>query len=265
MSFKNSGLAVYTLWERELVRFYRQPSRVIGALGTPLIFWLLIGSGFGTSFRAGSAAENQNYLVYFFPGTILLILLFTTIFSTFSLIQDRQEGFLQSVLVAPVPRSAIVLGKILGGTTLAFVQSFLFLLAAPWIGISLHASIWLTAAGVIFLNAFALTTLGFLIAWKVNSVQGFHAVMNLFLMPLWFLSGALFPSEGAPGWVRGIMAANPLTYGLAALRRVLHGENAGLTGLPSMTFSIYLVVLFSILLFVFATWQASERKASIIT
>lgn len=262
MSFKSFALAVYTLWERELVRFYRQPSRVVGALGTPLIFWILIGSGFGTSFHASSAAENQNYLVYFFPGTILLILLFTTIFSTFSLIQDRQEGFLQSVLVAPVPRSAIVLGKIMGGTTLAFIQSFLFLLAAPWIGIPLHAGGWLIASGVIFLNAFALTTLGFLMAWKINSVQGFHAVMNLFLMPMWFLSGALFPPEGAPAWVRMIIAANPLTYGLAALRRALYGADAGLSGLPSMTFSIALMALFSIFLFGFATWQAGERKAA---
>ncbi len=263
MNFKSFALTVYTLWERELVRFYRQPSRVVGALGTPLIFWLLIGSGFGTSFRTGSAAENQNYLVYFFPGTILLILLFTTIFSTFSLIQDRQEGFLQSVLVAPVPRSAIVMGKILGGTTLAFVQSFLFLLVAPWIGIPLHAGAWGMAAVIIFLNAFALTTLGFIMAWRVNSVQGFHAVMNLFLMPMWFLSGALFPPEGAPVWVQAIMAANPLTYGLAALRRVLHGPAAELNG-PSLAVSLAVTGLFALVLFGCAAWQAGERKAAVV-
>ena len=116
---------VLTLWIRELIRFYRQPSRVVGALGTPLVFWLLIGSGIGKSFKATSTVQNMDYLVYFFPGTILMIVLFTAIFSTISLIEDRKEGFLQSVLVAPIPRSSFVLGKILGRVNLGNASRFL--------------------------------------------------------------------------------------------------------------------------------------------
>src|SRR5258707_12125618 len=114
-------LPAYTLWLREVVRFYRQKSRVIGVIASPVIFWVLIGSGFGTSFRSGEAAGQQHYLDYFYPGALIMIVLFTSIFTMMSVIEDRKEGFLLSVLVAPVPRSAIVLGKVLGGTTLAAI------------------------------------------------------------------------------------------------------------------------------------------------
>src|SRR5262245_36006590 len=115
-------LPVLTLWQREVVRFLRQRSRVIGALGSPLVFWLLLGSGFGSSFRPSSGQLNAGYLEYFFPGTVLMILLFTSIFSNISVIEERREGFLLSVLVAPVSRLSLVLGKILGVTTLALLQ-----------------------------------------------------------------------------------------------------------------------------------------------
>ncbi len=251
---RNSLLTVYTLWQRELVRFYRQPSRVVGALGTPFIFWLLIGSGIGSSF------SRENYLVYFFPGTILMILLFTAIFSTISLIEDRHEGFLQSVLVAPVPRESLVLGKILGGSTLAFLQGFVFLFLAPWMGLTLAPQAWLGMAAVIFINAFALTGLGFTIAWKLRSIQGFHAIMNLFLMPLWFLSGALFPPEGAPVWLRLLMKVNPLTYGLAALRRMIFQGNQNYSDLPDLKVSLLVSFCFGLAMFLVASQAARVRK-----
>ncbi len=108
------ALPAFTLWWRELVRFYRQRSRVIGVIASPLVFWVVLGSGFGSSFRSGSAQGQQHYLDYFYPGTLIMIVLFTSIFTMMSVIEDRKEGFLLSVLVAPVPRSAIVLGKVLG-------------------------------------------------------------------------------------------------------------------------------------------------------
>ncbi|HXV28564.1 MAG TPA: ABC transporter permease, partial [bacterium] len=251
---QNFILTVYTLWLRELTRFYRQPSRLMGALGTPLVFWILIGSGIGSSF------SRMNYLIYFFPGTILMILLFTAIFSTISLIEDRHEGFLQSVLVAPVPRSGLVLGKILGGSTLAFLQGFIFLLMAPLIGLSLTFSAWTGLALVLFINAFALTGLGFIVAWKLRSIQGFHAVMNLFLMPLWFLSGALFPQEGAPAWLRFVMNVNPLTYGLSALRRILFSGNQSFQSLPGLKVSIGISIVFGLVMFGIASLTAQRRK-----
>src|SRR4051795_5349364 len=130
-------LPAYTLWLREIVRFYRQRSRVVGVIASPVIFWLVIGSGFGTSFRAGDAAGQQHYLDYFYPGALIMIVLFTSIFTMMSVIEDRKEGFLLSVLVAPVPRSAIVLGKVLGGTTLSALQGMIFLVFAPFAGVHL--------------------------------------------------------------------------------------------------------------------------------
>src|SRR3982751_6762074 len=125
-----------SLCHRELVRFLRQRHRIIGALATPIVFWLLIGAGMNRSFKS-DVPGGENYLHYFFPGTVLMILLFTAIFSTISVIEDRREGFLQGVLVAPVSRMSIVLGKILGGTVLAFGQGLLFLLLAPLVGVSM--------------------------------------------------------------------------------------------------------------------------------
>lgn len=217
-------LPIVTLWRRELVRFYRQRGRLIGALGTPLVFWLLIGSGIGASFRPSAALEGIGYLEYFYPGTIILVVLFTAIFSTISIIEDRREGFLLSVLVAPVSKSALVLGKILGGTTLALLQGLIFLFLAPLLGVSLTLTQVLLTTGVLFLIAFSLTGLGFAMAWQVDSTQSFHSIMNLLLMPMWLLSGAVFPASGASAWVRWIMSANPLTYGMAALRRVLYWD-----------------------------------------
>lgn len=253
-------LAVSTLWLREMVRFYRQPSRVIGALGSPLVFWLLIGAGLGNSFQAPGSSARMSYLEYFFPGTLLLILLFTAIFSTISLIEDRREGFLQSVLVAPVPRASFVFGKILGGTTLALSQGILFLLIAPFIGIRMSAAGWLQTGAILFLNGFALTGLGFLIAWRLHSIQGFHAIMNLFLIPLWLLSGALFPPEGAPGWIRLIMRLNPLSYGMASLRHSLFKPSDS-EHLPSLGISIGITFLAGIFLFILASFAAGRRSA----
>src|SRR3954453_3862032 len=128
-------LPAVSLAKRELVRFLRQRHRISGALATPIVFWLLIGAGMGRSFHFEGLPGGGNYLQYFFPGTVLMILLFTAIFSTISIIEDRREGFLQSVLVAPGPRLAIVLGKVLGGTALAFGQGLIFLLLGPLAGV----------------------------------------------------------------------------------------------------------------------------------
>ena len=214
-------MPVLSLWWREIVRFYRQRSRVIGVIASPVLFWVVIGSGFGTSFRGGSGAGNEHYLDFFFPGALIMIVLFTSIFTMMSVIEDRKEGFLLSVLVAPVHRSVIVLGKVLGGTTLSTIQGLVFLVFAP----ALRIHIGLAQLGLIvlavFLIAFSLTALGFAIAWPMDSTQGFHAVINLFLIPLWLLSGSLFPLSGASIWIRVLMRANPLTYGVEALRALL--------------------------------------------
>jgi len=250
-------LPAFTLWWREIVRFYRQPTRVVGVLASPLVFWLVIGSGFGTSFRSGGGPGQQHYLDYFYPGALIMIVLFTSIFTMMSVIEDRKEGFLLSVLVAPVPRTAIVLGKVLGGTTLSAVQGLIFLVFAPFAGVHLELVQVLLAAVVVFLVSFALTALGFAIAWPMDSSQAFHGIVNLFLIPLWLLSGALFPLEGASGWIRVIMRLNPLTYGVEALRGLLYPGAETTFPLPS---AVATLLLFSLVMFGFAFLMVNRRS-----
>ncbi len=253
-------LPIVSLWRRDVVRFLRQRSRIVGALGTPIVFWLLIGSGMRHSFKMTGTAVQTDYLEYAFPGTVVLIVLFTAIFSTISLIEDRREGFMQGVLVAPVGRSVIVLGKVLGSTTLAVGQSVLFLLLAPTIGISMTWGSVGAVLSVLVIISLGLSALGFLIAWPMDSTQGFHAVMNLFLVPMWLLSGAFFPASGASGWVGLLMTINPLTYGVAAMRHAMYwGDGLAISGIPSPEVSIAVTIGFMILMIVLASRSVVRR------
>jgi ABC-2 type transport system permease protein len=240
------ALPAYTLWLREIVRFYRQRSRVVGVIASPLLFWIVIGAGFGSSFRSGNAVGQSNYLNYFYTGALIMIVLFTSIFTMMSVIEDRKEGFLLSVLVAPVPRSAIVLGKVLGGTTLSAIQGLIFLVFAPFVGVHLTFGSFLLVTLTIFLISFSLTALGFAIAWPMDSSQAFHAIINLFLIPLWLLSGALFPVSGASGWLQLLMKVNPLTYGVEALRDLLYPASPVTFSLAE---SLATLVLFTLCMF----------------
>ncbi len=223
-------LPAWSLASRELVRFFRQRTRVVGALGQPFIFWILFGAGLGGTFRAPAwAPAGMSYQEYFLPGVAVLIVLFTAIFSTISIIEDRREGFLQAVLVAPLPRASLVLGKVAGGTALAVIQAGLFLCLGPllWlVGLSPHMSFSLSLVdvGAIFaflvLQGFALTALGYVMAWPLDSTQGYHALMSVLLMPMWLLSGAFFPVPES-GWLAWVMRINPLTYGVVGLQRIL--------------------------------------------
>jgi ABC-2 type transport system permease protein len=248
-------IPAFSLWWREVVRFYRQRSRVVGVIASPVLFWIVIGSGFGTSFRGGSGAGNEHYLDYFFPGALIMIVLFTSIFTMMSVIEDRKEGFLLSVLVAPVNRSVIVLGKVLGGTTLSMIQGLVFLCFAPALGIHFGLAKFGLIVLDVFLVSFSLTALGFIIAWPMDSSQGFHAVINLFLIPLWLLSGALFPLTGASGWIRLIMRINPLTYGNEALRALLFPASA----IFQVSTCLIVLVGFSSAMFVIAFVVANRR------
>lgn len=255
-------LATLTLCRRELVRFYRQRSRMIGVIGSPLVFWFLIGSGLSKSFHHPAAPPEMNYLEYFFPGTIVLIVLFTSIFSTMSIIEDRKEGFLQSVIVAPISGISIAMGKILGGTALSLIQATILLLIAPFLGIQFSLLSLLLIFLVLFIIAFGLTGLGFLIAWRMDSTQGFHAIMNLFLIPLWLLSGALFPASGAAGWLGTLMQLNPLSYGIASLRQALYfNGHIATQELTPLSFNLFIVVAFAgLMLYLSAT---SVRKKTL--
>lgn len=238
-------LPVWTLWWRELARFWREKARVLGIVGSPLVFWLLIGSGYGD-------------LGFFFPGAVVLTVMFSAVFSTMTLIEDRREGFLLAMLVSPAPRSSMVLGKVLGSSTLAWLQGLLFLAFLPLAGLRPPLAGAAEAVGVIFAIAFMFTSLGFLLAWRMESSQGFHAVINLFLVPLWLISGALFPSASAHGWIQWLMRVNPVTYAVAALRHALGSQVAGA---PPPAASVAVVAVCALLLFAAATAAASRMPA----
>jgi ABC-2 type transport system permease protein len=229
-------LAVTTLWRREVIRFVRQRSRLTGALAQPAVFWLLLGGGLSGSFRP-AGTEAGDYLEYLYPGILVLVLLFTAIFATISVVEDRRSGFLQGVLVAPVSRGTIVLGQAFGGATLAVLQGTLFLALAPFAGLRLTAAGVVASLGVMALIAFALVNLGLAIAWRLDSTQGFHAIMNLILIPIWLLSGAFFPPAGVAAPLAWVMRLDPLSYGLAALRRCLYLGAAG-PALPGLALSL---------------------------
>jgi len=245
-------LTTYSLWWREVIRFLRQRSRVMGALLQPVIFWLLFGFGLGASFRVDSTPAGMDYLEYYFPGTIALIVLFTAIFSSISIIEDRNEGFLQAVLVAPVPGVSIVLGKVLGGATLAALHGLVFTLLAPLAGVPLHPVSFLALVGTMFLVAIGLSGIGFCLAWRTDSVGGFHAMMSLLLFPMWLLSGAFFPADGVPTLLAWAMRLNPLTYGVAAMRYALYRTTELDLDVPSFGMSFAVTLGLAVLLLLFA-------------
>ncbi|QQE13072.1 ABC transporter permease [Planctomycetota bacterium] len=247
---KRFQLAIFTLWKREMVTFFRTRSRLATALAFPVMLWLMLGFGLNNSFQIQTAAPQSGetaatpdvistsldaaaqaqaadigYLAYFFPGIIVMVLLFTAIFSTISVIDDRKSGFLQGVMVAPVSRLAIVLGKILGGATVAIVQAFILtILIWPTLTIPNASFLGLIPAAIaMIIVAISLTAMGLAIAWPMDSTAAFHGIMNVLLMPMWFLCGALFPFSGAPIGLKALMLINPLTYGYTVVSAHLIG------------------------------------------
>ena len=257
-SVGGAWIAVRALAMRELIRFFRQPNRVVGAIGQPILFWFLLSEGFRSATSDGIPLGYEH----FFPGMVVLILLFTAIFSTISIIEDRREGFLQSVLVSPVPCWAMVLGKVSGGTLVAFVQGTLFVLLGLMFSQGVSISMLPAALAFMFVLALALTCMGFVIAWRMESTQGFHVVMNLVLMPMWLLSGAFFPAN--VGLLTWLVKLNPLTYGVAGLRQLLYWDDpttvADSAGqLPSLALCCGVTFGFAVLCFVAATRTSSKR------
>ncbi len=212
---------ISVLVRRDTTRFVREKSRVVGALLQPLIFWLVIGSGMSSTFVL-PGARGVGYLEYFYPGVVVMVVLFSAIFTTMTVIEDRHSGFLQAVLVAPGSRASVVLGKCLGATTVAFAQSFLFALLAPATGFHVATIEWPLLLSALALSCFGLCAMGFAVAWWLDSTAGYHVVMSLVLLPMWILSGAMFPAPNA-GWIAWVQRCNPMSYSVSAVRRALYG------------------------------------------
>jgi ABC-2 type transport system permease protein len=221
--------AIYVVWWRDLLRYWRDRWRVGASLAQPLLYLVIFGTGLGSTFRgAGSAlgGSSIDYTQFIYPGTIGMTVLFTAIFGAMSIVWDREFGFLKELLVAPIDRSAVAIGKTLGGSTQAMIQGLILLVLAPFVGVKLTPVTVLEIIPLIFLLAFALSALGVAVAARMRSMQGFQVVMNFLMMPIFFLSGALFPLVGLPGWLTVLTRIDPAAYGIDPLRRaVLSSSN----------------------------------------
>lgn len=234
--------AIYILWLRQLKRYFRSKSRIFGSLGQPILFLIALGYGLGPTY---AAAGRGNYLQFIAPGVISMSILFTALFSGIEIIWDRQFGFLKETLVAPVSRINIMIGRSIGGATVAIFQGIVVLTIATVAGFKPTLTNLPQTFLIMFLIALSFTALGTAIASKMEDMHGFQLIMNFLVMPLFFLSGALFPLDNLEGPLKTITNLNPLSYGVDGLRSTLIGlHHFGLT-----TDIFVLVVFTTVLLF----------------
>ena len=223
-----------------MLRLVRERSRWLGVVLQPLLFWVVIGSGIAPTFSP-TAAPDVGYLEFFYPGILVMIILFTSIFATISVIEDRQSGFLQGVLVAPGRRISMVFGKLCGVVSMTLIQSALFLCLLPLTDISLGEIHWVGLLLGIVLSSASLTAVGICMAWTLPSAQAYHGVMSVLLLPRWIISGAMFPP--AAGWVETAMLFNPMTYMVDAIRGAMTA-NQTLGIAPNMWIALAAVAAF---------------------
>jgi ABC-2 type transport system permease protein len=228
-------VTVYFMWRRELIRFFRSKSRIVGSLGQPFFFLAILGTGLNGAMRL--AGVGGNYMEFIVPGILASVLLFGSIFSGIIVIMDRQFGFLKETLVAPVNRTSIVVGKSLGGATTAIVQGFLMMVMAVFLGATIDFTTLPFVILLMALISMAFVSLGIVFGSVMEDMHGFQLITNFLVMPMFFLSGALFPLSTAPQIVQYVSLIDPLTYAVEALRFFLVGSS-------SIPLSTCLAVLF---------------------
>ena len=224
--------AIYIIWYRDILRFWRDRWRLVASLAQPLLFLIVFGSGLSSSLGGASAFGTKgglSYIQFMYPGIIGMAILFTAIFGAMSIVWDREFGFLKEVLVAPIDRYAVAIGKALGGTTQAMIQGLILLVLAPLVGVKLTLLTVLAMMPLAAVLAFGLSSFGVALASTMKSMQGFQVVMNFLMMPMFFLSGALFPLNNLPGWMTVLTRLDPASYGIDPLRRVVL-SGSGLPG-----------------------------------
>jgi ABC-2 type transport system permease protein len=210
---------VYTIWYRDVLRFLRDRARIVASLGQPLLFLFVFGGGLSPA-MSGLGGGQLEFTSFLFPGIIAMAVLFTSVFSAVSIVWDREFGFLKEVMVAPVSRTAVALGKVAGGSTVAMFQGAIILLLAPLVGVNLTVAQIVVLLALMLLTAATMTSLGVLIAARMHSLEGFQMMMNFVLMPMFFLSGAFFPLRGVPLWMEWLAKVDPMTYGVDPIRQV---------------------------------------------
>lgn len=214
--------AIYILWLRQLKRYFRSRSRIIGSLGQPLLFLIALGFGLGSTFKA---AGQGSYLEFIAPGIIAMSILFTAVFTGIEIIWDRQFGFLKETLVAPVPRWQIMVGRTLGGATVAVFQGVIVLILSLFLGFKIETFALIPQMFIfMLLISLLFTALGTAIASRLEDMQGFQLIMNFLIMPFFFLSGALFPLNGVPKALKIVATLDPLSYGVDGLRGAITNQ-----------------------------------------
>jgi ABC-2 type transport system permease protein len=219
---------IYIVWYRDLLRWWRDRPRIIVSLAQPLLFLIVFGAGLGSSLGGSFGAGTDGpigYAQFVFPGVIGMAVLFSAVFGAMSIVWDREFGFLKEILVAPIDRSAVAIGKALGGATQALFQGLLLLILAPILGVTLSVESVLLLIPFVFVLAFALSALGVALASRMKSMQGFQMVMNFLVMPMFFLSGSLFPLAGLPDWMTVLTRLDPVSYGMDPIRRIVLGTS----------------------------------------
>lgn len=244
---------IYILWLRQVIKYFRSRSRIIGSLGQPVLFLIAFGFGFGSIYQK---AGEGSYMQFLAPGIILMSVLTTAMFSGIDIIWDRQFGFLKETLVAPVSRMEIILGKTLGGATVAILQGIIVFLFTLLIGFRPQDVMSVFPAFLItFLVAILFTSLGTAIASMLEDMQGFQLIMNFLIMPMIFLSGAFFPLIGLPGPIEFITKINPLSYGVDGLRGVLIGTSSFGMGIDLLVLSAITIILLGTASYLFSKIQ----------
>ncbi|MBU0671280.1 MAG: ABC transporter permease [Patescibacteria group bacterium] len=239
---------IYIIWQREVIRYFRDKARIVSTLLQPIFFLVIFGAGFQQTLAEGGNL-GVDYIQFMYPGIIAMSIMSVAIFSTISTVWDREFGFLKEILVAPVSRTSIALGKTAGAMTLASMQGLILLLIAPIVGVSLNFISVIQLFGLMILLSFALAGFGLLISSLMKSTESFGIVMQVIIFPMFFVSGAFFPLTAVPEWMVAISKINPLTYGVDAFRQVMLNGQVPKEVLESL--SVYPIYLDAIFLIVF--------------
>ncbi len=241
--------AIYIIWLRELKKFIRDRSRLISSIAQPLIWLLLIGTGFGATF--GKVGDLQ-YIQFMFPGILVMTLLFSSMFSAISIIWDREFGFLKEMLVAPIRRTSIAIGKAIGGASRSTIQGIIILVFSPLIGINITIQKFFLIVPLMFFIAFTISGIGIIIAARMESFEAFNLIVNFVIMPMFLLSGAIFPISNLPQWLSMIVSINPLSYGVDIMRWVMTGISERNPALDLMVLSLVCVLTTTISVYLFS-------------
>ena len=246
---KKELAGIYTVWLRDIKRYLRDRPRLIGSFAQPVLFLFVLGTGIAGSFNVFGGGGGEDFLYFMFPGIVGMAVLFTSFFSAMSIVWDREFGFLREILVAPISRTSIVVGKLLGGSTIAMIQGSIILMFGPLLGVSINFLIFFKVLGIIFLIAMTISNMGIMLASVIKSMQAFQAITNFLLMPMFFLSGALFPLNKTVEWMSIVSKINPLSYGIDAMRFAILND-LSLQLYPmwlNIIVLVFLIVVFSII------------------